>query len=88
MRVRVDIERLVLEGVPVTGRERGALAPALEQELAFVLRDRPPVWPAYGAAVRRAQGGVVRAPTSGPEPGWTAAVAASIRDGIGRAVQQ
>jgi hypothetical protein len=87
VRIEVDIERLVLEGIPATGRERDVLAAGLQHELALLLRDRSPAWPAHGVGVRRVHGGVVPAPTSGSAAEWTGAVAASVRDGMERAVE-
>jgi hypothetical protein len=81
--VRVEIERLLVEGVRLTAGERLALRSEIEDELEALLRERVPAWPLDGAAVRR----VVAEPAPrASAPGVGAPIAGAIHDGIHRVV--
>jgi hypothetical protein len=52
VRVNVRIDTLALDGIELTRRERDALGPALERELALVVRGGLAVAPADAAGSR------------------------------------
>jgi len=85
MSVRLHIERLVLEGLPLSHRDRPALTEAIERELARRLGGER-TWPAHGASVRSVRGGPLRAGPGGPAVLGTA-IAGSIDTGLRTAVR-
>ena len=84
MTLHVYIDRVVVEGLPLAPRDRPALGAAIESELTTVLGTRG--WPSHGVAVRRVSGSPLAPVVGASAPAWGAAIARSIRDGIGTAV--
>jgi hypothetical protein len=80
MSVRLHIERLVVEGLPVAQRDRPALVEAVERELTRRLAAERG-WPAQGAAVRSLRGSPLRVGAEGPAALGTA-IAGSIHSAV------
>jgi len=84
MNIALHIERLVVEGIPVTPGERAVLHATIHAELERLLRaeglpgDRP-----RPGAVARVQGPAIRLPNAlGPDT-LGGLIASAIREGIG-----
>ena len=56
MKMRLNIERIVVDGVPLTRRERAQLAETLEHELARLLRERAGGIPGRSGTTGRSSG--------------------------------
>jgi hypothetical protein len=80
MSVRLHIERLVVEGLPVAQRDRPALAEAVERELARRLAGERG-WPVQSAEVRSLRGDSLRLGSGGPAALGTA-IAGSIHSAV------
>lgn len=80
MSVRLHIERLVVEGLPVARRDRPALVEAVERELTRRLAAERG-WPAQDAAVRSLRGDPLRVGGGGPAALGTA-IAGSIHSAV------
>jgi hypothetical protein len=78
--VRLHIERLVVEGLPVAQRDRPALVEAVERELTRRLAAERG-WPAQDAAVRSLRGDPLRVGGGGPAALGTA-IAGSIHSAV------
>jgi hypothetical protein len=83
--VYVHIDRLVLDGLPLTRRDRERVHAGVEAELARLLVGGD--WPSAGSAVRRVATPMMAPPSGAPVGRWGAAIATSVRDGIAKAVQ-
>jgi hypothetical protein len=81
--VRIRIDRLVVEGLPLSHRDRAALAANVEAELAGALRAGRDGWPRHGTTVRRVVGDPVPV---GPPTALGSAVARSIHGTLGPGV--
>jgi hypothetical protein len=87
MRLTLRIDRLVVDGLPLTQHEQRAFAAAIENELSLRLRRDAGAWPSDGLTVRAVRGGPL-----GVVPGRRAAdlgteVAGSIHAALGQAVR-
>jgi hypothetical protein len=83
MNVRVHIDRVVLEGLPISSRR--AIHLAVERELATLLAYRV-TWPTAGISVPRVSGPVLSFARSQPESRLGASVARSVEGAIGRGI--
>jgi hypothetical protein len=84
--VHVHIDRLVLDGLPLTHRERERLHAGVEQELARLLGTTSGEWPSAATAVRRIATPMIAPHAGAPVQRWGGAIATAVRDGIGKAV--
>ena len=84
MSLTVRIDRLVLEGLPVTHRDRNALVAAVERELATRLRGDGRSWPTRGIAVRAIRGGRVEVAPGGRASALGSDVAGAIQTALGQ----
>jgi hypothetical protein len=84
--VTVHIERIVVEGLPLSPRDRVALGDAVQQELKTLLGAHAAAWPARDVRVRRVAGGPLAMAPGRPVAAVGAQIAGAIDAGIGTAV--
>jgi hypothetical protein len=89
--VHLHIDRIVVEGLPLSPRDRRALGDAVQRELGVLLGAHRGAWPSADLSVRRVAGGPLPVPAA--RPAGTAGVGAvgthiagAIHAGIGTAV--
>ena len=87
MSVRLHINRIVVEGLPLTPRDRHALVAAVEDELGVLVRERAGAWPARDVSVRSVRGVTLTGVGSRPVRATGRRVARAIDAGLGRAVR-
>jgi hypothetical protein len=86
VRLTLRVERLVVDGLPLSHRDRRALAAAIESELVARLSGNVGSWPSHGAALRVVRGTPVGVGPDRPVAALGTEVAGSIHAAIGRAV--
>lgn len=87
MRIDVRIDRILLDGIPLTAAQAGRLGPAIEAELGRLLATGDS-WPEHGRHLTRIGGPAVRLRATGgfglqaAEPGLAGRIAASLHQSI------
>ena len=84
MNIQLHIERLVLEGLPVTRHQRTLVQAAVEQELGRLLgAGQLNSQIASGGAMPALQGGMIQAPNAASPARLGAQIAGAVYSGIG-----